>query len=249
MKDINSVKELKRKIRERIWNLLEQSNVARFPKPVYGRIPNFIGAEKAAQNLLRTSIWRNAKVVKVNPDSPQKPVRLNALEQGKVLIMPTPKIRSGFILLDPQRIPKQLIRRASTIRGAFFLGVIYDKEKIAELPRIDLIVTGSVAVDKYGTRIGKGGGYAELEYAILREIGKVNDSTPVVTTIHDLQLLDEKLPREVHDLPVDLIITPSRRIKALQPYPKPKGIYWELIDRDKIDRIPTLRWLYYMNRR
>ncbi len=249
MRNENYIKELKRKIRERIWNLLEERNIARFPRPVYGRIPNFIGAEKAAQNLLETNIWQKARVIKVNPDSPQQPVRLNALIQDKVLIMPTPKIRNGFILLDPQRIPVQLIRKASTIRGAFSLGIIYDREKVVELPRIDLIVTGSVAVDRYGTRIGKGGGYAELEYAILRELGKINDSTPVVTTIHDLQLLEEKLPREIHDLPVDVIITPSRRIRALQPYPKPRGIYWELLDRDKINSIPVLKWLHHMNRK
>ncbi len=242
--DPNNVKELKKKIREHIWNLLEENNIARFPRPVYGRIPNFVGAEEAAYNLFKASVWRKARVVKVNPDSPQQPIRLQALRQGKILIMPTPRIRSGFILLDPQDIPQRMIRKASTIRGAFLLGKIFDREDVLKLPRIDLIVIGSVAVDKYGTRIGKGGGYAELEYAVLRELGKADDNTPVVTTIHDIQLLDEKLPREKHDLPVDIIITPSRIIRALQPYPKPRGIYWELLEEEKIKSIPILQWLY-----
>ncbi len=244
MVDLNNVKELKKRIRERIWKLLEENNIARFPRPVYGRIPNFISAEKAACNLFKIPVWRKAKVVKVNPDSPQQPVRLQALQQNKILIMPTPRIRNGFILLDPQGIPQKMVRKASTIRGAFVLGKIFDREDVLKLPRIDLIVIGSVAVDKYGTRIGKGGGYAELEYAILRELGKINDNTPVVTTIHDVQLLDERIPREKHDLPVDIIITPSRIIRSLQPHPKPKGIYWELLNWEKIKNIPILQWLY-----
>ncbi len=240
----DKVRELKKKIREYVWRLLEENNIARFPRPVYGRIPNFVGAEEAARKLFNTSIWRKSRVVKVNPDSPQQPVRLQALRQGKILIMPTPKIRSGFILIDPQVIPQRMIKRASTIRGAFQLGRIFDREKVLRLPKIDLIVIGSVAVDKYGTRIGKGGGYAELEYAVLKELNKIDDDTPVATTIHDTQLLDERLPREKHDLPVDMIITPSRILRALQPYPKPKGIYWELLSYEKIKSIPVLQWLY-----
>ncbi len=247
MQDKNNVKELKKKIREYIWNLLEEKNIARFPRPVHGRIPNFVGAERAAYNLSQIPIWRRSRVVKVNPDAPQQPVRLQALLQGKILIMPTPKIRKGFLLLDPKTIPQNMMKKASTIKGAFILGKLFDRERILELPKIDFIVTGSVAVDRYGSRIGKGGGYAELEYAILREIGKINENTPVVTTIHDLQLLDKKLPREVHDLPVDIIVTPTRTIKTIEPHPKPKGIYWELLDKEKINSIPALQWLY--NRR
>ncbi len=238
------VKELKRRIREYVWNLLEKRNIARFPRPVYGRIPNFIGADKAAYNLSQMSVWQRSRIVKVNPDAPQQPVRLQALLQGKTLIMPTPKIRKGFILLDPETIPQNMLRKAATIRGAFVLGKIFDKEKALELPKIDLIVTGSVAVDKYGSRIGKGGGYAELEYAIFRELDKVNEDTPVITTIHDLQLIDRRLPREIHDLPVDIVVTPTRIIKTIEPYPKPKGIYWEILDKDKINNIPILKWLY-----
>ena len=237
---MSHVKELKKKIREHIWRILEERNLARFPRPVYGRIPNFVGAETAARKLFHLDIWRKAEVVKVNPDSPQKLVRLRALEEGKLLIMPTPRIREGFLLLDPKLIPRKYYRVASTIRGAFQFG---RKLEIHEIPSVDLIVIGSVAVDIYGTRIGKGGGYAELEYGILRELGLVTEDTPIVTTVHDVQVLKEKLPREPHDLSVDLVITPTRVLKTLQPGPKPKGIYWELLTEEKLNEIPILREL------
>lgn len=235
-------KEFKEKIRKYVWRILEEKNLARFPRPVYGRIPNFVGAERAAQKLFKLDIWKNAKVVKVNPDSPQKIVRLRALEEGKILIMPTPRIREGFLLLNSKKIPRKYYNHASTIRGAFIYG---EKVSLDNLPKVDLIVIGSVAVDLYGTRIGKGGGYAELEYAILKELGLVDENTPIVTTVHDIQVFYEKFPREPHDLAVDLIITPTRVIEALMPRPRPKGIYWELLNDEKLNEIPILKDLKF----
>ena len=103
--------------------------------------------------------------------------------------------------------------------------------------KCDLLVIGSCAVDvRSGARLGKGEGFAELEYAIMRMMGTIDESTLVVTTVHDTQLLDggeidtRRLLR--HDVPVDLIVTPTRTIwidKAAQPA-KPEGIYWDLAE-------------------
>lgn len=44
-------------------------------------------------------------------------------------------------------------------------------------------------------------------------MGAIDDSTPVVTTIHDCQLLAEDIPAEKmleHDVPVDIIVTPTQ---------------------------------------
>jgi 5-formyltetrahydrofolate cyclo-ligase len=40
------VKEVKQAVRERVWRILEERDLATFPRPVYGRIPNFKGAEE-----------------------------------------------------------------------------------------------------------------------------------------------------------------------------------------------------------
>ena len=241
---MDSVKDVKKRVRETIWRIMEEKGIARFPRPVYGRIPNFVGAEEAALRLSRTGFWRRACVVKVNPDSPQQPVRYRALLEGKVVVMATPRLRSGFLLLDPRVIPRDRLRYASTIRGAFNYGRLVS---LQEIPRIDLVVTGCVAVDKWGGRVGKGGGYAELEYAILRMIGVIDDSVYVVTTIHDLQFIDEKIPLEKHDLAIDVIFTPTRTV-YVEPRPsKPDRVYWDLLG-DKRD-LDVIRELYALVKR
>jgi 5-formyltetrahydrofolate cyclo-ligase len=236
-------RRVKMMIRERVWRLLEEKGVAAFPKPIRGRIPNFVGAEDAAARLAATEVWKRARIIKVNPDAPQRPVRLIALRQGKLVVMATPRLREGFILLDPRKIPSYLYERAVTIRGAFELGRKLYLDELKSLGPIDLVVTGSVAVDRRGHRIGKGEGYAELEYGIARQLGLVDASTPVATTIHDLQLVRE-IPREPYDVVVDIAATPTRLLTFHHsPSEKPPGIIWELLPCSKLDEIPVLREL------
>ena len=201
----------KHEIRMKVWRLMEESNIAMFPRPVYNRIPSFKGADNAASKLRNTSIYRRASVVKVNPDSPQRYVRYYALTDGKLVIMPTPRLKGGFLVLDPGKIPGKLYSRASTIRGAFQLGVeLPANELVVRTRRIDLIVEGSVAVDVYGGRLGKGEGYGDKEYEMLSKQGLVTSCTPIATTVHDIQVSMEKLPQESHDVKIGLIATPTK---------------------------------------
>jgi len=231
----------KQQIREHIWRLLEERGVARFPKPVYGRIPNFAGSEKAASRILKLEEYKRSRVVKVSPDSPQKYIRYRCLLDGKILIMPTPRLKEGFLILDPSKISRKSYEHASTIRGAFLYG---EKVLPEDLPRIDFIVTGSVAVTKDGLRLGKGGGYSELEWAILMEYGKVEQSTPIATNVHDLQIV-EWLPKESYDITVDIIATPTKTIKVEKRPKRPSGIIWDLLPGEKIRDIPLLARLKY----
>ena len=41
-----------------------------------------------------------------------------------------------------------------------------------------------------GYRLGKGEGYADLEYAMMRDIGAVDENTVIITVVHDCQILD-----------------------------------------------------------
>ena len=228
----------KREIRERIWDLLERSGVAAFPRPVHGRIPNFVGAESACRKLRESGEWASARVVKINPDAPQRPCREAALAEGKVVVMPTPRIREGFLLLDPRAVPRGAYREASTISGAFRWGV---KINPREMPQIDLVVIGSVAVNPGdGARLGKSHGYAELEWGIATALGKASESTPVATTVHELQLVDDDIPKEPFDLPVDLIATQTRALRPARRRQKPRGILWEYITEEMLSEIPLL---------
>jgi len=227
---------IKREVREEIWRYLEDHDLARFPRPVYNRIPNFVGAEKAASFMRKLKEFSDARVVKVNPDSPQVHVRRLILKEGKTLLMPTPRLSSGFLKLEPEQIQKHMIDKAATIAGAFHLA---DKVPLNGLPMIDLIVAGSVAVSLKGGRIGKGEGYSELEYGILRECGLVTDDVKVVTTVHDCQIV-KPFPVQKHDVPVDYILTPTRMQETHTALPKPKGIYWDCVTMDMLHEMPIL---------
>lgn len=194
----------KNEMRMKIWKLMEEKGIATFPKPVYHRIPNFIGAEKAAQNLRKLSEYEKAQVVFCNPDSPQRPVREMTLKDGKILVVATPRLKHGFLVIAPE-ITAGKERFASTIKGAFK----YGKGTVA-FPKPDLIVTGSVAVDKDGNRLGKGRGYGDREIEMIKEkFGNVL----VATTIHDVQLV-EYAPSTPLDEKVDIIVTPTKIIRV-----------------------------------
>jgi len=98
----------------------------------------------------------------------------------------------------------------------------------------DLIVAGSVAVTKQGARLGKGGGYSNLEYAMGREVGIIDEKTPVVTTGHRLQVVSNDIEMKIHDLPVDFIVTPEEVMVTRSRFPRPKGIYWEILEEEKV---------------
>ena len=197
--------EMKQKIREKIWKDMKRKNIERFPY-AWGRIPNFAGAEKAAETLTQLQEFQTAKTVFVAPDSPQRPVRESVLKQGKVLVMPTPRLKSGFIVVNPV---KGLEYKASSIKGAMNLG---NTVSAADVPSVDFIVQGAVAVDFVGGRLGKGGGYGDREVALLRDYKKVPHAE-IAVTVHDIQVV-EKLPQNEWDFTVDIIVTPTRVIRT-----------------------------------
>lgn len=198
-----SVLKEKQRLREEIWREMEKSGVATFPLPCRGRIPNFVGAEAAAEKLRHLEEWEKAKVVFVNPDSPQRKVRENVLKDGKILVMASPRLQRGFLLIEPVKACGKE-RYASTVKGAFRFGV-----EVQNFPKPDLIVEGSVAVDMQGHRLGKGHGYGDVEIEILRKkFGEI----PVATTVHDLQVL-ENVPFEAKDEKVSIIVTPTKVIR------------------------------------
>lgn len=220
--------------RQAAWDALEAAGAARFPYPPHGRIPNFDGAAEAAARLLDRPPLSTARRVKVNPDAPQRPLRRALLERGVVLYMPTPRLRGGFMRLDPARIPRaRLAQAASLYRAKVFAETV----AVADLPPMDAIVCGSVAVTRGGRRAGKGEGYGDIEYALLRELG--HPPPPVVTTVHDLQVVDA-LPRDPNDLPLHLIATPSRLIEVKDPPPPPPGIDWSRLDEEDLAAMPVL---------
>lgn len=220
--------------RDHAWGMLEQQKLGAYPFPVRGRIPNFRGAKEAAARLMETPLLQAARRIKVNPDSPQRFVRAEALRRGIQVYVPTPRLAGGFMLLDPATIPHDAIWKASARSNWEQYAT---PVKLEDLPEMDLIVTGCVAVTPEGKRAGKGAGYSDLEFAILRELGHA--PVPVVTTVHDVQVVQD-FPIDGHDQPLSMAVTPTRVIAVETPLPSPAGVQWEKLPPDALAAMPVL---------
>lgn len=224
--------------RAQVWDALAHAHAAQ--PNVHGKIPAFVGADAAADRLAALPIWQNAQVVKAVPDRAQLPVRARALTDGKIIYMAVPKLATPqpFRLLDPRHLtvpPAQAAAHETAMQIGQPVG-------IDEMLPIDLIICGSVAVNRHGVRLGKGAGYSDLEVALLTEAGLLTDTTTIVTTVHPLQVLDQDLPETQHDFRVDLIVTPDDVITCTPPR-RPAGLYWADLPPQKINAIPVLQQL------
>ncbi len=166
-------------------------------------------------------------------------MRRLALAEGKILYLAVPQLRSEkcFLEIDPQRVGKRAALAASLAGACRFGRPVSPRE----MRPVDLVVCGSVAVARDGARVGKGGGYCDLEYGVLREEGKLRESTPILTTVHPLQVVTDRIGMLPHDLPVDFVVTPTEVVATRPAHPRPRGIYWDLLRPLRINAIPLLR--------
>ena len=231
-------------LRDEVWTALTEARAARFPG-ARNRISNFVGAEAAAERLRATAEWARAATLKANPDSAQLPVRQRALEDGRTVYMAVPRLAEPepFFLLDPAHLADPP-RKAASIAGASRSA---RRVSVAELEPVDLVVTGCVAVGADGARLGKGGGFADLEFALAAAAGLIGPATLVATTVHELQVRPAgAIPTAAHDAPVDLVVTPERVIDCRpRRGPRPTdGIRWAELTDEKIAAIPLLAALH-----
>ncbi len=230
----------KAELRQEVWSAMSAAKVARFPGAA-GRIPNFTGAEAAAERLRGLPSWRAAQTLKSNPDSAQLPVRQRALEDGKTVFMAVPRLAAAepFFALDPAHLSEPP-RKAASISGASRSA---RKVTLAGLSPVDLVVMGCVAAGEDGARLGKGGGFADLEFALASAAGLIGPHTVSVTTVHELQVREAgTIPLAGHDVLVDFIVTPERVIDCRPRHgSRPvAGICWEDLTEEKIAAIPLL---------
>jgi 5-formyltetrahydrofolate cyclo-ligase len=231
----------KDQLRTEIWSLLKEQGISL--REPFGHIPTFVGSEQAAERLAALPIWQRAIAIKCNPDSPHIPVRLRALQDGKRLYMAVPRLTSTrcFVELTAEDLQQRNIplEDAAIARKALIYGRLVSFE---QMQAIDLVMVGCVAVTRNGGRIGKGAGFADLELAMLEEFGLVQPETPVVTTVHPLQIVaQERLPMQPHDWALNWIVTPEEVIETNTTYPRPSGLDWDIIRPDRFEKIPILR--------
>jgi 5-formyltetrahydrofolate cyclo-ligase len=230
----------KDELRDHCWNALQESGVIRSARR--GRhIPDFVEAEHAVERLVSSSQWEIAETIKCNTDPPQRAIRFAALRSGKLVYMAVPKLATSrpFIAIDPHTLDDDEVWHASSFEGAHEMGELVNPD---DMDPIDLLVTGCVAVTGEGACLGEGGGYGDLEYALLRAYGLIDEDTPIVTIVHDRQVLPAgAIPMEPHDISLDWIFTPTRTIECARRFDRPSRVYWDELDEHRLGSIPVLR--------
>lgn len=237
-----------RVVRQRIWEKLAQvaRPDARFHLNFSEVIPDFEGAEAAADRVEALPAYKASRLAFVTPDNSLVELRRRMIAAGKPFIVSTYNMLRGFRLIAPGTVPAGHELYAAWLDGLEHFGTPISLEDIARLGRFDFMATGASAVSIGGIRFGKGHGYFDLEWGLFSDIGLVDDVTPVVAIVHDVQVVEDKLPVSETDIIVDQIATPTRLIAVERQIRRPRGIKWPLITADQIATMPPLRELARM---
>jgi 5-formyltetrahydrofolate cyclo-ligase len=250
--DFSSHKNL---VRQKVWPRLSEVAIpdSRFHLDFHSFIADFQGSSIATERLISHPSFTQAHTVFIAPDNCLRILRYAALAAGKLVLVTTYGIRRGFIILDPKVIQSEQQRRlASYLDGMEDASSGATHISLTQMLhlnlKIDLMVTGTGAINLSGIRFGKGHGFFDLEWGILSTLNMVNSDTPCVAVVHDCQVIGAVLRPEIFDTICDLIITPTRVVevdlseKRLTPKPI-CGILWDRLQPDMLADIPPLREL------
>jgi len=237
-----------RLVRQKIWDKLAlvARPDTRFHLNFAEVIPDFEGAEAAIGRIEALPSYQQSRLAFVTPDNSLVELRRRMIAAGKPFVVSTYNILRGFRLMEPGAVPEGQERFAAWLDGIEHFGKPVTLEEISRLGRFDFMATGASAVSSDGIRFGKGHGFFDLEWGMFTDIGLADDATPVIAAVHDVQVVEEKLPASQTDIIVDLIATPSRLIEIGRHARRPRGIQWQLISPDLIAATPPLKELARM---
>ena len=236
----------KSRLRREVWSKLREvaRPDSRFHWNFEEFVPDFEGSDHCARAIRDMAWYQQSNLIFMAPDNSLTRARQYAIEDQKQLIVATYAIARGFRLVERTAIPPGHEQFAATLDGIEQFGRSISLDEIKALGTIELLVTGISLVTRKGVRWGKGHGYFDLEWALFREIGAVDENTPVIAVGHDCQVVSDELEPSAVDTIVDMIVTPTRVVKVERTYPKPKGILWEYISAELRQQISPLQTLY-----
>lgn len=235
-------------LRKQVWKKLREVAVpdSRFHYDFSMYIADFEGSDECTKKIREMDLWRNAKAVFITPDNCLIDLRKWAILDDKLTVMPTYGIKRGFLRWTRNDIPADQEDFAATLDGAAKYGKATTLNDVKQIGRLDMVVTGASAVNFDGVRYGKGHGYFDLEWGMLSAVDAIDAKTPLLTVVHDCQVVDQKFPVSPYDTITDYIITPTRVIKIESTKTKPKGIHWKKLPKGMLKKIPPLAELKAM---
>ena len=195
---------------------------------------------RLAQQVRGLETYRAAKRVFVDPSPVLAQIRINALVDGKELLMPAPGLKEGFYLCRPYVIPFGDLSYATTYHGLSKFGRLLDNQAVAG-KAVDLLLTDAVAVDQQGTRLSDGNGFFDLACAILAELGAVDQlGAAFVAVAADEQLVSDDLPVDPWDVRLDQVVTPSGGLVFTAEDRVPPTILWPHLSSERVKRLNPL---------
>jgi len=151
------------------------------------------------QHLVRSELWKSAKVIMFFSALPGEPRTVEllrfGLEDGKVCVYPkTEPLKTGVRLFSVKSF-EQLVR------GNF--GIMepdVSKCELIEPDAVDLACIPGLGFDRQGNRLGRGQGYYD------RFLSQPEFSAKTVGLQFECQLV-KKIPTECHDHPVEYLLS------------------------------------------
>ena len=213
---------------------------SRFDMDISQFIPDFQGREACDRCILGLDEYRQASTVFVAPDNSLQSLRESVLADGKQLIVPTFGLRRGIIGLNGRTVPAQSLPLAATLDGMERFGQPLDVSALRSLGSVDMVLTGAVAVTRQGVHIDAGSGMFCLEWALLAQLGLVNENTPAVASVHDCQLIATVVTPSPSDAVVDLVATPNE-LWECDGLAKAAGISLDAVPAHLFDTVPYLK--------
>jgi len=237
-------------LRKKVWTKLREVAVPdsrfRFDFSMY--IPDFEGSGECTKRIREMDLWMNMRTSFITPDNCLIELRKWGILDGKTVVLPTYGLKGPFFMYTRKEVPEGQEDFAATLDGTLKYGKPIGLAEIKELGHFDMVVTGASAVNLEGVRYGKGHGYFDLEWGMFSSIGVIDENTPLLTVVHDCQVIDQKLPVSLYDSITDYIITPTRIIKIERHKTKPKGVLWNKLRKGMLKEMPPLQELKEMQK-
>jgi 5-formyltetrahydrofolate cyclo-ligase len=232
-------------VRGRVWRDLLKVAVpdSRFHYDFGEFIADFEGGDAACERLTSHPSYQAAQLIFIAPDNCIERLRRRALHDGKTVLMTTYSIKRGFWLLEPDAIGTENFHLASLLDTMERYARPVTLSEIGGGPSVDMMVTGTGAINRKGVRFGKGHGFFDVEWAMLFEMGRIHAGTHAAAVVHDCQVLEQELVPEDYDTVVDTIFTPTRTIEVEDPHKPVCGILWDRLDPKMLATIPPLQEL------
>jgi len=195
---------------------------------------------RLAELIRRSAPYGQADCLYVAPAPILHQVRVNALVDGKKLIMPGPGLKDGFFCLEPYTIPFADLGYAVSFKGVARFGRLLTDPADRTGLEIGMLITHALLVDEAGGRLGMGTGFFDLSYAIFAHWQMLAWEHSVLAAIEPGQISAISLPMAAWDVYLDYLVT-DQEIRACSGNDRPLStILWQHLSSDRIKKITPL---------